>query len=76
MDERGVQRQHATTAIKTHERSKLQRTDMAVTTCRLPLRYRGVERNLRKLTKPRHHAYDYRVTYFYRVLRQKATSNK
>ena len=32
-----------TTAMKTPERGGLQRTDMAVTTYRLPQRFRGVE---------------------------------
>ena len=41
--ERGVQRQHETTAIKTPERGGLQMTDRAVTTYRLPQWFRGVE---------------------------------
>ena len=47
MGEKGVQRPSATTAMKTLERGGLQRTDKAFTTCRLPLRYRGVEHNPR-----------------------------
>ena len=45
--EKGVQRQSATTAMKTPERGGLQETDRAVTICRLPQQYRGVEHNLR-----------------------------
>ena len=76
MDEKGVRRPLATTATKAPERGGLQRMNKAVTTCRLPLRYRGVEHNLRQLTKPGHHAHSYRGTYSYRVLMQKVTSNK
>ena len=43
MGEGGVQRQPATTTIKTLEHGELQWTDRAVTTRRLPLRYREVE---------------------------------
>ena len=43
MDERGVQLQPATTAMKTPEHGGLQRMDRAVTTYRLPQRFRGVE---------------------------------
>ena len=45
--ERGVQQQPATIAMKTPECGGLQRTDRAVTTCRLPKRYCRVEHNLR-----------------------------
>ena len=41
-DEKGVQRQSTTNAMKTPKRG-LQRSDKAVITCRLPLWYRGVE---------------------------------
>ena len=42
-DEKGVQCPSTTTAMKASGRGGLQRTDRAVTTCYLPLRYRGVE---------------------------------
>ena len=42
-DEKGVQRQHANTAMKTPEHGGLQRTDRAVTTNRLPQQLRRVE---------------------------------
>ena len=45
-DERGVQRQPATTAMKTPERGGLQGTDRVVTTCRLPQQFRGLEHTL------------------------------
>ena len=40
-DEKGVRRPSATTAMEAPERGGLLGTDKAVTTCRLPLRYRG-----------------------------------
>ena len=42
-DERGVQWQPATTAMETPEHGGLQVTDRAVTTCRLPQQFHGVE---------------------------------
>jgi len=44
-DEKGVQLQSATTAMKIPECSELQMTDRVVTTCRLPLQFHGVEHN-------------------------------
>ena len=41
-DEKGVQWQSTTNAMKTPKRG-LQRSDKAIITCRLPLWYRGVE---------------------------------
>ena len=67
MDEKGVRRPSATTAMKAPEHGGLLRTDKAVTTCRLPLRYHGVEYNTRKLTKSGHHAHSYRVLEFLNV---------
>jgi len=41
MDERRVEWQPATTAVKAPKHGGLQRMNRAVTTCRLPLRYCG-----------------------------------
>ena len=42
-DDKGVRRQSTTIAMKALERGGLQGTDKAVTTCRLPQWYHGVE---------------------------------
>jgi hypothetical protein len=55
-----------TTVMKTPKHGGLQRTDRAVTTCRLPLQFRGVEHNPRYLsstsTMPKLSATDLHLT--------------